>query len=88
MQVDGCRTKDDDGKMGEGLSRRLTEVGVVCLPGRRDCQRRGKGHLGPPSSSPSHVIFQRDLEYSLSWSLAIATINITNCPSLDCAVQS
>jgi hypothetical protein len=28
------------------------------------------------------VIFQRDLEYSLSWSLTIATINTTNCPSL------
>lgn len=51
------------------LLHRLTEVGRV------------EG-LEPPSSSPSHVIFQRDLEYFLSWSLSASTINITDCASL------
>jgi hypothetical protein len=82
MQVDGCRAKDG----GRGLSRRLTEVGSSCVC--RWARLPKSGNLGPPSSSPSHVISQRDLEYSLSWPLTIATINITNCPSLNCAAQS
>lgn len=74
MQVMG-RSKDAL-LFSRTLLHRLTEVGRVCRP-----PESGEG-LGPPSSSPSHVIFQRDLEYSLSRSLIISTINITDCSSL------
>lgn len=73
-----CRLTGVEGRMSVDLSRRRTEVGSWSAGATA---KVGEG-LGPPSSSPSHVIFQRDLEYSLSWSLTIATINITNCPSL------
>jgi len=72
-RLTGFDSKDDG---------RLSRVGArkLVVSAGRGCQKSGV--LGPPSSSPSHVISQRDLEHSLSWSLTIATINITNCPGL------
>lgn len=55
-RLTGCRTKD------EHLVASAHGSCVECAGARLP----KSGDLGPPSSSPSHVIFQRDLEYSLS----------------------